>query len=538
MRRIVSAFSLLVGLALLASAFLAAPAARTATGEKVLRLNVNSTDITYLDPALNYDFYGWRLEATTCAMLLGYPDKAGPASARLYPEVATGFPKISGNGKTYTYTLRSGFRFSDGTALTAESYARAIERALSPKMQSPGATFFSDIVGADKVMAGKATRPSGVTTSGNTITIRLTKVAPDFISRMAMNFMCAVPPNLPIDPQGVNTPPGAGPYYISSKKKGTQIVLRKNPYYGGKRRQIWDVIRVTVEAGEQASYLQVRKGEADLDLYSLPTAAHTQLTKEFGINKGRYFVHPSNSISYFALNTSRGFFKDPKARQAVAFAVDRPAITRLGGLNFGTANEQILPPGIPGYRNVDLYPLGRPDIAKAKTLLGGKTGKVVMYTTNDQQGVNTGQLLQANLKAIGLDVEVKPLTFAVLVDKSGTRGDPFDIVSIGWFADYPDPYDFINILLDGRTIAAKNNINLSYFDVPAYQKRMDAAARLTGDARFRAYGNLDIDITRNQSPLVITNNQNVREFISAKVGCATYSYAWGGLNLAMLCPKR
>ena len=189
MRRTVSALFLVVGLALLASAFLAAPAARTATSERILRVNVNSTDITYLDPALNYDFYGWRLEAATCAMLLGYPDKSGPASARLYPEVAKGFPKVSGNGTTYTYTLRSGFRFSDGTPVTAASYARAIERALAPKMQSPAATFFSDIVGADKVLAGKATRPSGVTANGNTLTIRLTKVAPDFISRMAMNFM-------------------------------------------------------------------------------------------------------------------------------------------------------------------------------------------------------------------------------------------------------------------------------------------------------------------------------------------------------------
>ena len=537
MRRIVSALSFPVGLALLASAFVAAPEGRSATEERVLRLNVNSTDITYLDPALNYDFYGWRLEAATCAMLLGYPDKPGRASARLYPEVATGFPKISGNGKTYTYTLRSGFRFSDGTPVTAASYVRAIERALSPKMQSPAATFFSDIVGADKVLAGKATRPSGVTTSGNKLTIRLTKAAPDFVSRMAMNFMCAIPPNLPIDPKGVNTPPGAGPYYISSKSKGAQIILRKNPYYGGNRKQIWDVIRVTVEVGEQASYLQVRKGEADLDLYSLPTAAHTQLTKEYGINKGRYFVNPSNSISYFALNTSRGFFKNVKARQAVAYAVDRPALTRLAGLNAGTPNEQILPPGIPGYRDANIYPVGRPNIAKGKALLGGTTGKVVMYTTNDQLGVNTGQMVQANLKAIGLDVEVKPYTFAVLIDKTGTRGEPFDLYAIGWFADYPDPYDFINILLDGRTIVAKNNINTSYFNVPAYQKKMDAAARLTGDARYRAYGNLDIDITRNQSPLVITNNQNVREFISSKVGCAHYSYAWGGLNLVMLCPK-
>ena len=161
-----------------------------------------------------------------------------------------------------------------------------------------------------------------------------------------------------------------------------------------------------------------------------------------------------------------------------------------------------------------------------------------MYTTNDPLGINTGQMLQANLKAIGIDVQVKPLTFAVLIDKSGTRGEPVDITSIGWFADYPDPYDFINILLDGRTIAAKNNVNVSYFDNPTYQKRMDAAAKLAGDARYRAYGTLDIDITRNQSPLVITNNQNVREFISSKIGCPTYSFAWGGLNLVTLCPKR
>jgi peptide/nickel transport system substrate-binding protein len=353
-----------------------------------------------------------------------------------------------------------------------------------------------------------------------------------------MPFFCAVPPNLPINPNGVNTPPGAGPYYISSKEVNKRIVLRKNPNYGGSRPQRWDVITVEVGMAEQTSYLQVRKGEVDLDLYSLPTAAHTELTKEYGINKSRYFVYPSNSISYLALNTSRGIFRDVKARQAVAYAVNRPALTNLAGLNAGKPNEQILPPGIPGYRDAKIYPLDRPNIQKAKALMGGRTGKVVMYTTNDRLGANVGQMVKANLAAIGLEVEVKELTFAVLIEKAGTRGDPFDIMSIGWFADYPDPYDFINVLLDGRTIAAKNNVNYAYFNSPAYQRKMDRAARLAGDARYRAYGDLDVELTRNQSPLVITNNQNVREFISAKVGCPTYSYAWGGLNLVLLCPRR
>ena len=536
MRRTTSVLSLLVGVGLLASAYLTATAS-PASEERILRLNVNSTDIRFLDPALNYDFYGWRLEAATCAMLLGYPDKRGPASARLYPEVARGFPKVANSGKTYTFTIRKGFRFSDGSAVTAASYARAIERALSPTMQSPAASFLGDVVGAAQVLAGKASKPSGVRANGDTLTIRLTKPAPDFLSRIAMPFFCAVPADLPINQNGMNTPPGAGPYYVASKTVGKGMLLKKNPYYGGSRPQRWDAIDVAVGMAEQTSYLQVRKGEVDLDLYGLPAAAHTELTKQYGINKGRYFVNPSNSIGYFALNTSRGIFKDPKARQAVAFAVDRPALTNLAGLNAGRPNEQILPPGIPGYRDANIYPLARPNIARAKALLGGKTGKVVMYTTNDRTGINTGQMVKANLAAIGLDVEVKAYTFGVLIDKTGTRGEPFDLMSIGWFADYPDPYDFINILLDGRTIAAKNNVNVSYFNVPAYQKRMDAAARLSGDARYRAYGQLDIDITRNQSPLVITNNQNVREFISPKVGCATYSFAWGGLNLVLLCPK-
>ena len=202
MRRMLPVLSTLVGLGLLVSAYLTATAS-PATQERVLRLNVSTTDIKYLDPALNYDFYGWRLESATCAMLLGYPDKVGPANARLYAEVSRGFPKVTDGGKRYTFTIRKGFRFSDGTPVTAGSYARAIERGLSPKMQSSAASFLGDVVGAGKVMVGKATRPSGVTVSGDTLVIRLTKPAPDFLNRIAMPFFCAVPENLPIEPDGI-----------------------------------------------------------------------------------------------------------------------------------------------------------------------------------------------------------------------------------------------------------------------------------------------------------------------------------------------
>ena len=208
------------------------------------------------------------------------------------------------------------------------------------------------------MLAGKATTPSGVKASGNTLTVRLTKAAPDFLSRIAMPFFCAVPANLPINPNGVNTPPGAGPYYVSSKTVNKQIVLQKNPYYGGSRPQRWDTIHVAVGMAEQTSYLQVRNGEVDLDLYGLPAAAHTELTKTYGINKSRYFVNPSNSIGYFALNTSRGHLQGPESTAGGCFAVNRPALTNLAGLNAGAAERADPAAGDPGVSRREHLPAG------------------------------------------------------------------------------------------------------------------------------------------------------------------------------------
>ena len=108
---------------------------------------------------------------------------------------------------------------------------------------------------------------------------------------------------------------------------------------------------------------------------------------------------------------------------------------------------------------------------------------------------------------------------------------------IGWFADYPDPYDFINVLLYGKNISEKNNINTAYWNDPAYNRKMENASRLSGDARYRTYGQLDVDISRSQAPFVVYSNQNIREFVSSRIGCPTYSSAWGGLNLVTLCLK-
>ena len=472
----------------------------------------------------------------TCARLLSYPDKSGAAGARLVPEVAQGMPRVSDKGLTYTFTVRPGFRFSDGSAVTARSFKRAIERALSPKMQSPGASFSGDIVGAAAVIAGKATTPSGVRVNGDRLTIRLTRAAPDFLSRVAMPFFCAVPENFPIDPNGVRQVPSAGPYYFAEFNRKVSILIKRNPYYRGTRPQRWDEVKVAQNVGVQASYLQVRRGEVDLDISGLPPTAHAELTKAHGINKGRYFVTPGLAIQYIALNTERPLFRDPSVRQAVSYAIDRTFLMRLAGLNGGIPNDQILPPGIPGYRPIVVFP-NKPDLAKARQLMRGRTAKAVLYAGNDPVSKASAELIQANLKRIGIAVDVKLYAFNVQINKAGTRGEPFDMNLIGWFADYPDPYDFVNVLLYGKTIAKSNNVNTAYFNDPVFNRRMERAALTTGDARAATYAALDRDLTK-AAPFVVYGNSTTREFVAERIGCPVTSGPTVGLNLTMLCLKK
>ena len=120
----------------------------------------------HVDPALASTLPGWAVLDTTCARLMTYPDKPPPAAFRSAPEVAAGVPKVSADLRTYTFTLRSGFRFNDGTPVRASAFAHAIYRTLAPGMNSPGAQHTRDIVGAEDVLAGRKTTVSGVTARG------------------------------------------------------------------------------------------------------------------------------------------------------------------------------------------------------------------------------------------------------------------------------------------------------------------------------------------------------------------------------------
>jgi len=521
----------MIGASLLVAAATAAPAKNQASKTKHATKGGTyvvefTTDVDYTDPALDYLSTGWEMMYATACKLYNFPDKEAPAGSQLQPEVAAGLPVVSNKGKTYTIKLKSTYKFSDGSKVTAASFVDAFNRNANPKLQSPSTPFMDVIAGLQAVVDGKATKISGVTApNATTLRINLTKAAPDLVSRLTMPFFQAIPKSLAsnADPNGVLTYAGCGPYYFSARTPNKSITLKKNPNYKGPRPANVDTIQVNVGNSLEVIQQNVESAKADYAAGGIPPTAWAQLAQKYGVNKGRVFVKPQLGTSYLAMNHDRPLFKNnPQLAKAVNWTIDRQAILNQAGFLSGKRNDQILPPGIPGGKDIGVYPLAvtANTIKKAKSLAAGHTGsgKAVLWTSNRAPAPQQAAIYQFNLKQIGLDVEVQQFARAVQIEKEGTRGAEFDFTTEGWIADYADPYDFINILLSGDSLHDANNNNVAYYNSPKFNKAMTAASNLSGSARYAAYQALDKNITTQDPAWAARSNFNDRIFVSSRTG--------------------
>jgi peptide/nickel transport system substrate-binding protein len=534
-------------LSLIAVSALAALLAVTASAKTTnhsasgtLNFGVAGADVDFSDPALAYGVLSWEIEYETCQKLVNYPDAEGSKGSELVPgEDTTGFPAISKDGKTYTFTIKPGIKYSDGGTLKASDYVYAFNRDANKTMQSPVTPFVTDIQGWNDVVAGKASKLSGVTSSGNKLTIKLTQRDGGLLNKLAMPFFCAVEPSkTPINSKGVDTLPGAGPYYIAARTEGKQLVLKKNPNYKGSRPARSSTIVFTMNTNQQQNYLQVSNGTFAADPTGLddPTAAQS-LAQKYGINKSRFFVHPLIETDYLALNTANKTFGTAAARRAANFAVDRPAILRTRGFDAGARSVTILPKALAGgYWGQKIYPFSGANPTKAKQL-NPNCGNVNEWGGNTTLATQQEGIVRYNLTQMGCNVTVKQFGGFAIYTAAGVKGADFDIMFGGWNADYPDPYDFFGILLDGRNIHAQNNNNLAYLNDATLNQKIDAANALTGSARSKAFGQLDIYTTSKLAPWVVVDNRNQRDFVAANVAGYLFQPAYAAMDLGTMYIK-
>jgi ABC-type transport system substrate-binding protein len=506
-------------------------------------------DIDYVDPALAYYVPTWTIMYATCAKLVNYPDLPAPEGGQLQPEVASAMPTISADGKTYTFELRDDFVFSppSNESVTAAHFKWAIDRALNRQMNSPAQPFFEDIVGAEDVIAGTTNSTSGVVAEGNTLRITLVRPIGDFLARLAMPFSCPLPLSVPVQPGGIDAPvPSAGPYYIAGWTRNQELLIKENPNYAGERPHHFDEIHYGIGLPLETIKLGIDAGTTDWG--DVPPAAHDELALRFGpcapgsSPRPRYLCYPAATVLYLAMNHDRPLFGagGPRGnvdlKRAVNYAIDRAAMIEQRGANAATPTDQHLPFLVPGFQDEDIYPM-QPDLAKARQLAGCDPDcpprQGVFYCSNAAPAPQICAIVQANLREIGLEMEIKLFPRAMQFTLTGRRGEPFDMTFEGWHMDYLDPYGVL-FAVDGATIRPANNTNFAYFNDPEYNQRIAEANQLHGAAREAAFGQLDVDIARNAAPWAAYGIPNDRFYFSDRVGCQIYSPHYT-INLAALC---
>jgi serine/threonine protein kinase len=474
----------------------------------------------------------------TCANLLDYPDSSSRDGTQLRPEIAEAMPTVSSGGRTYTFRVRQGFRFSppSNEPVTAQTFRHTIERTLAPSEQH-GWPFAGDIAGAAAYSSGEARHISGIAVRGDLLSITLVRPAGDFLTRISMPNFCPVPLKKPTSPSGAIA--SAGPYYVSASSSD-RIVLLRNPNYKGNRpRRSARIVYTSYLPTPQAVAFTDRGAidylPSDFDNYSL-LAPGGLLDSRYGpgstaarAGDPRYFREPMPMLDDLVFNTRRPLFRDKRLRRAVNYALDRRA---LAAAFYDDPYDQILPPGVPGSRTRPFYP-PEPDLAIARRLAGGRARHAVLYACPPQPRVTA--IVRANLARVGLPVSIVESTDCL--EGHDPQSDRADLLlsSLGLGPADRDPAPFFDMAIGGA------------YNFPApgpgpwrsrsFQTRLERARGLRGALHVAAYAKLQGELMRD-APVAVFGSFVAPEYFSPKVGCKVFQAEYRVADLGMLCVRR
>jgi ABC-type transport system substrate-binding protein/DNA-binding SARP family transcriptional activator len=498
--------------------------------------------INVFDPAVENTIDASSIEYALCLRLMNYPDKSGAAALRLVPDAARTAPTVSRDGRTYTFVIRSGFRFSppSNEPVTAGTFKHTIERSLSPAVaklfaggEPPGRQNLPEVVGAASFEAGKAAHISGITARGNRLTIRLAQAAPDLPAHLAADAFCAIPSDMPATQVGTAFP-SAGPYYIAAENQNRDLVLLRNPNYHGDRPR--RPRRIVVAIGpERYAVGAVEAGKVDYAIDGVPASENARLERLYGhpttAASPRYLVSPQLEVDDLDLNTSRPLFASERMRQAASYAIDRKALADVGGTFYAhaTPTEMSIPPGAPGYRVDVVYPLV-PDLAAARRLAGHGHHTAILLCLLQGGSPRAAQIVAHDLAAIGITVQIHCLPGDEMYTDILNPHYKWDL-DIDGAAGSSDPGGWINPIADFGAY------NVTHLHDPKLNAQVNRADHETGLARAFAYAKLDDELLRDVNPWLNFANEDAHNFFSARVSCLLYQPTVG-IDLGALCIRK
>ncbi len=442
--------------------------------------NVGTTDVGVLDPALGPDANSGIAVGMIYTGLVKF-DK----NLNVVPDQATW--TISPDNKVYTFTLKQGMAFSDGTPITAQSYVYTLTRALLPAVKSPIATFFLGlIVGSDEVNSGKTKILAGVkAVNDSTLQITLKQPAAYFLQIMADSI--AFPLNQKVIDQygqtdwvnhAAGSGIGSGPFMVKEWDHNVKMVLTPNPQWYGAKTKLTEVDMLFVN--NLATAFKAYQAGQYAFTWNIDAA---DLTTAKGMPGFTTQSLLQTDLLFFSNRTPP--FDKAAVRQAFAYATDKETLASAIFKGAAVPAPTIIPPGMPGYQpNYQGLPF---DKSKALATLQSvypdvsKVPPITFTYPNSQVSLPEAAALQQMWQS-ALGIQVKLLSVELNAYNTETANHQVQFGFTQWSADFPDPYDWLTLNL--TSTAANNNGD---WKSPQFDQTVAQAEQTTGDARIKLY---------------------------------------------------
>lgn len=407
-----------------------------------------SSDPTTLDPALIVDVTGGYIAAKIFNGLVRLDE-----NLKIIPDIAEKW-EIRDQGRTYIFYLKKGILFSNNQEVTAYDFEYSFTRILDPESKSPNSWVLDKISGARDYMAGRSEDVPGIMPLDRyTLKIRLSEPFSPFLNLLTMTAAYVVP-KAEIEKWGADFsshPVGTGPFILKEWKHNNELVLTWNRgYFSDKPKVAGIVYRIIPE--DLTAVMEFETG--NIDVLTIPASEYSKYTNS---QEWKNLVSSLKGLNtyYLGFNCSRPPFNNIRLRRVIAYSIDRERILETFYEKRGRLADGPVPDIL---RTWEPYSMPVYNPQKAKNIIeeekmAGKT--IRFYITSDQEVVDMAEILQSYIQKTGLKVEIKQLEWSAY--KAALNNGEADIFWIGWWADYPDPENFLFPLFHSSNHGASGN---------------------------------------------------------------------------------
>jgi peptide/nickel transport system substrate-binding protein/oligopeptide transport system substrate-binding protein len=398
------------------------------------------------DPALSLDTYSVTVAQQMFDGLVQF-DK----NLNVIPAIAKSW-MISNDGLTYTFYLREGVKFHNGREVTAEDFVYSLTRIINPKTRSPAAPFLSRVIGFGEFQEGKVDRVEGLYSSGRYIlAARLSEPYAPFLSLLGMNKFKVLPKE-EVEKPGVDfgkSPVGTGPFKFVSMKEGEEIILEANPYYFEGRPYLDKIVFKIFHGAPRKEILKAFKA-GNLEESFIPP---DELESHAKGKRYLFMQKPILSLRFYGLNILSKPLDNKKLRKAINFGIKKKSIvSEIHKSQYILANG-VLPPGMPGYDpKKEFYPFD--EMRARKYIKEAGSPKELSFeiwsAAKSEAAENELDEIKSQLKKLGIQCNIHFETNWPAYE-SILRANKASMFVYAWYADFPDPDNFLGTLFHSKS---------------------------------------------------------------------------------------